>query len=332
MKLLMENWRKFVNEQEEAPAPGMERFLGQEYTQFVQWLGSNIQDPKTQALIGAGLEAYDGNAADDKFGFQDGPIAVAQLIPTQNEIDINKSLAYPLVKDPSEFISKVSSDGPFTVVERIVTFNGKYVIDGHHRWSTVYACNKNASIECTNITMDGLDPLNALKAVQMAIGLQAKKIPVQSVEGTNLLKMDEGQLKAWIASNVSSKATQMMYKAGEQFIEKLKQGGGTAQALPSGKESPHGVPGSEMNEELLFEISKNRFHKMMVTQILPAYIWANVASMQQTSQPVAGAGPRDFMPQTGGIDWKGPLAQGQVDIKPPHGGAGAPPQQQPRKN
>jgi len=313
MKLVMENWRRYLNEQDEPMS--MKNLLGAKYTQFVQWLGNNIQDPKTQALIGAGLE--DGDPSDDKFGFENVAIPVAKLKPTQNEIDINKSLAYPLVKDPAQFIEKVASNGPFTVVERIVTFNGQYVIDGHHRWSTVYACNKNASIEAVNITIADVDPLDALKAVQMAIGLQAKKIPIQSVEGSNLLDIDETQLKQWIMKNVPIKTSQTIWKAGKGFIEKLKQEGGTAQSHPSGKESPHGAQDSEITERLLSEISQNRFHKMVVTQILPAYIWSNVASMRQTSQPVPGAGSRDFMPQTGGIAWKEPLAQGQVDVKPP---------------
>tara|TARA_Y100000034_G_C6859077_1_gene390764 strand:- start:289 stop:1281 length:993 start_codon:yes stop_codon:yes gene_type:complete len=320
MKLLMENWRKFINEQEqEQGTPSMEKLLGAAYPTFVQWLGTNIQDPKTQAIIGAGLEIYDGNADDDRFGFSAGPIPVAKLKPTQNEIDINKSLAYPLVKDPAQFIEKVSSNGPFTVVEPIVTFNGEYIIDGHHRWSTVYACNKNASIEAINLTLEGLEPLVALKAVQMAIGLDKGSIPVQKVEGTNLLDIDENSLKQWIMKNVSAKATNSMYKAGEDFINKLKAAGGTADALPSGTKSPHGEPAPEMNESVLSEISKNRFHKMMVTQILPAYVWSNVASMRKTSQPVPGAGPRDFMPQTGGVNWEEPLKKGQIDIKPPYG-------------
>ena len=61
----------------------------------------------------------------------------------------------------------------------------------------------------------------------------------------------------------------------------------------------------------------------IVKTYLPAYIWSNVASMRQTSPPYPGAGPRDFMPQTGGVNWKEPLAKGEVDIKPPHGIAAA---------
>ena len=294
MKLLMENWRKFLNEENE-PSANMPQLLDTEYTKFVQYLGTNIQDPKTRALIGAGLSASDGDPSDDVFGFQEGPIAVAKLIPTQNEIDINKSLAYPLVKDPSEFVSKASSNGPFTVVEPIVTFNGRYVVDGHHRWSTVYACNKNASIDAINITMEGIDPLDVLKAVQMAIGLQAKKIPIQSVEGTNLLKIDQNGLAGWITKNVPAATYEAI--VADSKVKKLITNYAKIQ---------------EVTEITSMGLA-------LVKTGLINYIWSNVASMRKTSQPVKGAGPRDFMPQTGGVNWKEPLAKGQVDIKPPHG-------------
>ena len=322
MKLIMEGWRKFLKEAEEedflrtdlqgqgTPTFDMDTQLDKEYTQFVQWLGGNIQDPKTQALIGAGLK--DGDPADDKFGFEDIPIPVIDLIPTQNEIDINKSLAYPLLKDPTEFISKVSSNGPFTVVEPIVTFNGKYVIDGHHRWSTVYACNKNAQINATNITIQGIDPLDALKAVQMAIGLQAKKVPMQSVEGTNLLSIDENQLKAWLAKNVQVQGELVrVIMAAPEVLAKLK--------AAAGKETQEAPELADVVMKEFAQMAAALDAPAIVETYLPAYIWSNVASMRQTSQPTPGAGPRDFMPQTGGVNWKEPLAKGEVDIKPPHG-------------
>tara|TARA_Y100000296_G_scaffold85275_1_gene120736 strand:+ start:460 stop:1416 length:957 start_codon:yes stop_codon:yes gene_type:complete len=312
----MEGWRRYLNEQE-GGAINMEKLLGSEYTKFVGWLGNNINDPKVRKFISSGL-ADGADPSDDMFGFSEAAPAVANLIPTQNEVDIDKSLAFPLVKTQGKgFVQNVSTNGPFTLGDPIVIFNGKWIIDGHHRWSQLYACNKNAAITAVNITIEGVAPLNALKAVQMSIGAQTGKIPVQSVEGTNLLKIDDQGLAQWILKNVSVKATNAMYKAGEDFINKLKQGGGTAEQLPSGTKSPHGAPETEMNEWVLTEISKNRFHKMMVTQILPRFISSNIESMQQTSQPVKGAGPRDFMPQTGGVDWAEPLKKGQIDVKPP---------------
>ena len=294
-KLLMENWRGYVNEQEQAT---MQDLLGTEYTRFVQYLGNNIQDPKTQAVISAGVASRDGNATDDVFGFENKPIPVKELKPTQNEIDIDKSLAYPLVKDPAQFIEKVTSNGPFTVVEPIITYNGQYVIDGHHRWSTVYACNKNASINAVNLTMEGMNPLNVLKAVQMAIGVAAKKIPVQSVEGTNLLKVSRNDLAGWM-NNVPD---------------------GLYQAIMADETTKKIILAATARDQKRQSVSEQtQMGIAMLKGGLLNYVWSNISQMQQTSQPVPGAGPRDFMPQTGGVNWEEPLKKGMIDIKPPFG-------------
>ena len=325
-KLLMEGWRGFVDEQEAQPAAAgaeggedsgpMQSLLGQEYTQFVKWLGNNIQDPKTQAIITAGIASRDGDAKDDVFGFQNAPIPVQDLRPTQSEIDIDKSLAYPLAKDPAQFIEKVVSNGPFTVVEPIITYNGKYVIDGHHRWSTVYACNKNASINAVNLTMAGMDPLDVLKAVQMAIGAAKKEIPVQSVEGTNLLKVQGPQLAEWIKKTATPELLQLIDQSDKAKAALSAVGTGDAAVneifgLGSAEKMDKAVAAS--GEDL-----QARQSSALVGPLVK-YIMANVAQMQETSQPVPGAGPRDFMPQTGDVNWKEPLAKGMIDVKPPFG-------------
>lgn len=289
MKLIMENWRRYLTEQEGA-GPDMEKLLGAEYTNFVGWLGNNIADPKVRRFISAGL-ADGADPSDDMFGFSEAAPRVAELIPTQNEVDIDKSLAYPLVKTGGTgFIQNVSSNGPFTLGDPIVIFNGRWIIDGHHRWSQLYACNKNAAITAVNITIEGVAPLNALKAVQMSIGAQTGKIPVQSVEGTNLLKIDERSLATWIKNAVPLETYE------------------TIAASPAVMKMLTSAP--NVNEAAQMQVA-------MVQAGLIRFINSNIESMQETSQPVKGAGPRDFMPQTGGIDWAEPLKKGQIDVKPP---------------
>ena len=276
----------------------MRKLLGQEYTQFVQYLGANIKDPKTQAIISAGVAERDGSAEDDVFGFAEVSIPVSKLRPTQSEIDIDKSLAYPLKIQPAGFIEKVTSNGPFTVVDRIVTYNGKYVIDGHHRWSTIYACNKNASINAIDLRMSGMAPLDVLKAVQMAIGVDTKNIPVNSVEGTNLLTIDRGALSGWIAKTVQPVLLQLIEKNPKAKARLLGAGAASIEE----EEAP--PPGTGAGDKPMLDAIAN-------------YVWFNVAAMKKTSMPVPGAGPRDFMPQTDDADWKKPLAKGVIDVKPP---------------
>lgn len=250
---------------------------GTKYEEFVSTLGSNASDPKVKAFIGAGKLDNDEN--DDKFNFTGKDIAVVDLIPTQNEIDIDKSLSFPM-KDPAKFIEYIKGDGKtFAPNGKIVTYNGKYIIDGHHRWSQVYACNKNAKISAVDIEIDGLSPLEVLKAVQAAIALQKGSVPTQTVNGTNLLEVDFNTLKTWVDSNAKD-AFVAAFKEDQEVMKKL------------------GNP-SDVKEGIF------------------KYIASNVKEMRKTSQPVDGAPKRDFMPQTDNIDWIEPLKSGQIDVKEP---------------
>lgn len=252
------------------------------YEQFVQKLGANAKDPKTKAFIDAGLK--DGKPDDDKFSFSSKDIAVKDLIPTQNEVDIDKSLAFPMKKDPSKFVTYNSGDGPFTLGSPIVTYKGKYVIDGHHRWSQLYACNADATIKAIDIDIANLKPLDVLKAVQASIAVATGDVPVQSVQGTNLLSVDDATLSKWI-DGVSDSFFDAV-KADKTVVDKMKS-----------------VTKSDEDD---------------VKKLVKEYVMRNVKVMQANSQPVAGAPKRDFMPQTDDVDWETPLKKGQIDIAPPH--------------
>jgi len=119
------------------------------YEDFVTTLAGNAADPKVRAFISAGQ--LDDSGDDDKFRFTERAISVDELLPTQNEIDVDKSLKYPM-KNPVDFLNYVNGEGEaFAPGGPIVTYDGKYVIDGHHRWSQVYACNSRAKIQAIDI-------------------------------------------------------------------------------------------------------------------------------------------------------------------------------------
>jgi len=262
---------------------------GSKYENFVTALAGNASDPKVKAFISAGQ--LDKDSDDDKFSFAEKPILVTDLRPTQNEIDVDKSLAYPM-KKPSDFTKYVNGDGQtFAPGGAIITYDGKYVIDGHHRWSQVYSCNSRAMIQAVDIQLPGLDPLDVLKAVQSAIAISAGKVPMQSVKGSNLLKLDKRGLKSWMKKKVDPKFYEAVM-SDTAAMDKMK-------SMATTKEQT--AMGFAMAESLVLE-----------------YIWSNVQAMQSSSQPVAGAPKRDFMPQTDNIDWKTPLEKGLVDIAEPH--------------
>lgn len=268
---------------------------GANYVAFVKALKTNASDPKVKAFISAGKLDDDEN--DDKFSFSDTDLSVSGLKPTQNEIDVEKSISWPL-KKAKQFNDYVKGDGPFTLGSPIVTFKGQYIIDGHHRWSQLYACNKNAKIKAVDISVEGLEPLDVLKAVQAAIAIETGDVPVQSVEGMNLLKIDKGGLESWLDSFNASPTFFATVGADDAVMSKMQEA----------------VGGSPQNEA--DDVTDEQFQK--ARQLVGEYIWTNVEDMQSNSQPVAGAPKRDFMPQTDDVDWKRPLEAGEVDIAEPH--------------
>ena len=297
--LIRNSVRRIIREAEgetPAPAPAGESKVqwGANYTAFMSALASNANDPKVQAFIAAGKLDKDEN--DDKFSFNETELAVAGLVPTQNEIDVDKSLAWPL-KKASTFLDYVKGAGKtFTLGGPIVTYAGKYVIDGHHRWSQLYACNKNAKISAVDITVEGLEPLDVLKAVQAAIAIQTKSVPTQSVQGLNLLKIDKGGLASWMDSFNASPAFFANVGADEEAMNIMMSVAG------------------DVSEAA--DVSEEDYEK--AKKLVENFIWANVQDMQSQSQPVAGAPKRDLMPQTDNIDWRAPLEAGLVDIVEPH--------------
>lgn len=177
------------------------KILGDEYPQFVKELGENIKDPKFLAALNSGDALYDKIPFDHNVEY-----ACFSLIPTQNEIDVDKSLAYPLSIDPygkkagGVGIPQYLTGGTFAPGGPIITAGGKYIIDGHHRWSQLYLINPLAKIKAINMQVN--DPIEALKFTQMAIASITQKIPSALVEGKNLMTMTEEDFAQWIRKNL----------------------------------------------------------------------------------------------------------------------------------
>jgi hypothetical protein len=227
----------------------LKQIFKQNYPGFVAALGKFATDPKFRQFV----KDTDVTKSDVKLV----AIPVTKLIPTQNEIDVDKSLAFPLAKPQAA--AYALKGGNVKVASPIIVFNGKFIVDGHHRWSQLYAINKNAKIVAYNFTNPEITkPLDALKVTQLAIlGAGATKIPKATVEGNNLLKMNEEALKAYV-------------------VEKIAE-----------------------NQGVLDVFQKMR--KLDSAETVADYVWSNVASMQQTSQPVSGAPGRGIMPQADAV-------------------------------
>jgi len=234
-------------------ASQLEQARAGEYTAYIDFLVKNKQNPELAEILSKGQ----GNS--DSLKFTPTSVAVTTCIPTQNEIDVEKSLKFPLSIVPTSISDYIKNPKDVMIGKPptpIVIYNhqGKnYIMDGHHRWSQVYAINPQATMKAIDLTPgQNIDPVEMLKTIQTAILAVNKNIPVEGAPGDNLLTKDLPGLKTWIMSTATDAA-----------VENAKQ-----------------VEYASDKEQLADRIIKN------------------VVEMRKTSQPIAGASKRDYMPQT----------------------------------
>ena len=169
------------------------------YPQAVKYMDQIVKDPKLRFILSLG---FGGPLADIDLQSKNMDIAVSELMPTQNEIDLDKSLQWILngKQDLRKFFKP-----SVTVVAPVVTFKKSFVIDGHHRWSQAFVCNPKVKIKA--IDFNGrLSPMQMLKAVQATIGSNLGKIPVSTVDGKSMYKVSESQLVEYVDRYLSDKA------------------------------------------------------------------------------------------------------------------------------
>lgn len=170
---------------------------------YVNLLKKYQTDPKVLAALKAGTT--DGKPTDEKFSVSDTSFAAKKLKPTQNEIGAEESLKNILTDkyDSLEGFLKGSASFP----DPIITYNSEYVLDGHHRWSQVYAANPNAKIPALNVA-GTFDAKDILKAVHTAIAVDSGETKTVSANLTagNLLDYTPEQVKKYVSDELTDKA------------------------------------------------------------------------------------------------------------------------------
>jgi hypothetical protein len=195
------------------PETELKELLKDKYPIFVEKLGENILDPKFVATIKFLAEHT-------KINFMDINASVFNLIPTQNEIDMAKSLGYPL-KDPVTARMYLSGGVISVAGKRIVTSaDGKYIVDGHHRWSQVYVLNPYCSITAVDLS-DIKGPFDALKATQLGIAADLGRVPTAVVQGVNMLTASHQQVKEFILSTITEPVFNVFTEFGFKNIEQI---------------------------------------------------------------------------------------------------------------
>lgn len=185
----------------------LKTILKQDYSTFVKDLGTNIKDEKFVNAI---------KSLSDKAPVKTSGMApaVTELRPTQNEVVMDKSLSYPL-KDPSSAEAYLKGGTVSVAGKSIVTGGGgKFVIDGHHRWSQLFCINPDAKISSLDLT-DIKKPLEALKATQIGIAAQTGTVPTAAGGGVNLFTVGEAALKSYVIENIKEPVIDVFAKYGK---------------------------------------------------------------------------------------------------------------------
>ena len=184
------------------------------YDDYVDTLNKMLEDPKAKTLLEDG---FGGELGDTKLTFSAKEIPVSQLMPTQSEIDLDKSLKHALVN--KESFKKTFTD-PIEINKPIVTFRQNYVIDGHHTWLQAIAINPKGKILSFNYDGD-ISPIQMLKAVQGTIAAVKAddnnnngKLPSSKVDGPNFFddSFDEKKIRKYLEETFDESLTNIYCK------------------------------------------------------------------------------------------------------------------------
>lgn len=172
-----------------------------------------------QSILKAG--DTDGKPDDEKITITKGSARAGDLQPTQAEIGTGQSLDDQMTNkynalDLALAGKNLGPDGGAP----ILTFGGKYVLDGHHRWSQFKATNPDASVEIANIKAPGVkDEKAALGLVHTILFALYGKSPTKPFKGENLFTLGKEGIKKYIMSKeVTPEVLDKLVKAGK--IEK----------------------------------------------------------------------------------------------------------------
>lgn len=182
----------------------IELIQDKDYDETVDFVDEIVKDPKLKFLLSLG---FGGDFSNLKLKLKKTNIPAKRLIPTQSEIGTDETLKY-LVQGKD---IDVCFDKTTIVKKPIVTFQGTFIIDGHHRWSQIFVTNPDANIVCIDIT-GNLSPLSMLKAVQCTIGSNTGKLIRKDIQGKNLYNTTEKELRKYFKDNLSDTVRENLLK------------------------------------------------------------------------------------------------------------------------
>lgn len=154
------------------------------------------KDPKVRKLLSFGRG--DGSPDDESLDVKEVSAPVKGLLPTQKEIELGKSVGWPLAHfgTMKKIIAgkdlKLGKPGS----EQII-INGDLIIDGHHRWSQAYAINPAATISSYDLGLPTSKASASLALTQFAIGstlTKGEEVPSATAGGFNILNTSKDKI------------------------------------------------------------------------------------------------------------------------------------------
>lgn len=192
------------------------------YPDYLKTLNNMLKDEKFAALLD---ECFGGDLGNMKLRWKEQGTSVKKLLPTQSEICLDSSVKVPLAHP--HLIKNFYAKGPITLFTPLVTFNGNYVIDGHHRWSQLFMFNPTAKMNCWDYSAD-ISPIQMLKITQGAIAAYIsnkdddndKEIPVSHGQGINIYKASEKEIKDYINEKMGPEAQAEILKYNPNLVSR----------------------------------------------------------------------------------------------------------------
>lgn len=258
----------------------------------------NSASPEAIELLKKGQEDQD--PKDDIVPVADGKSLVGAYSPTQNEISLMKSVGYPL--SSYDKLKNIGTGDPTGENKPIVT-SDRLVIDGHHRWSSIWAISgKKGQILVKNVRFPGSNAGEKLAKAQIAIAAKVgTPLPLAkgSGESDNILGAGAGGVESILRTYVGQTTETGQPLLGDEYLK---------QVIPSQEGKTYfGLQGNETPEQ--------------AREIIIKKVSANLGALPA---PAAGSPERALMPQfdpkVGGpkIDQVVPdLVAGNINIKSP---------------
>ena len=186
------------------------------------------KDPQVKDVLVKAAEENDGADHDDKIAVGEAsPKDVASLGPTQQFIDLMQSVSFPLgsAEELNKSITSKTSGAPGAI-----SVSGNAVLDGHHRWSGVFAITPDGSISAKNFAFPG----------GVADKLAAAQLAVAAVNKTSTQPSKGGEA-----------ATDIIGKTKEQIVTMID--------TYKGKQKDKKAPGALLNDKMIQAIADGKY-------------------------------------------------------------------------